>query len=189
MTRNALRRTRTKILFATLASAGLLAGGAAGGVAVANHQAGHNTFTGGSAVGHRVATSTDIFGTSAANTWQTVSGSTLSYAVPSGSVRLVTATFSAEASGLGSGGCAARVLTRKSGSSVSSELYPRAGVDFIWQRPSTATFEPESRSMTRSIRVASGTRYFSVQLLASTAGSLQCRVDDWNFSINVHTAS
>jgi hypothetical protein len=178
-----------KASFAPVAAVALLGGGVLGGIALADHQPGHNTFSGGSATGSRVATSTNIFGTTAPNTWQSVSGTTLSIAVPSGSVRLVNATFSAEASGLGTGGCAARIVTRKSGSSTLTELYPQAGLDYIWKRPSGPDFfEPESRAMARSIRVGSGTRYFVVQLQASTAGSLQCRVDDWNFSITAHTS-
>lgn len=43
--------------------------------------------------------------------------------------------------------------------------------------------------MSRSIRVASGTRYFTVQVQASTVDTLQCLLDDWHFQINVHTAS
>lgn len=186
MTRTTIRRTRTKIALATLASAGLLAGGAVGGIALADHQPGHVTFTGGSLVSHRVATSTEIFGTSAANTWQTLPGSTLSYTVPSGTVRLVTAEYAAEAGGYGTGGCAVRIVTRKAGSSTLSELYPRAGVDFIWTH---ADERDESRAMSRSIRVASGTRYFNVQIQASTSNALTCYEDDWHFQINVHTAS
>lgn len=186
MTRIAVRRTRTKILFATFASAGLLAGGVVGGVALADHQAGHNTFTGGGIVAHRVATSTTIVATNSHNTWQTVPGSTLSYAVPSGTVRLVTAGYTAESGGYGTGGCAVRIVTRKAGSTTLSELYPRSGVDFVWDNSEELD---ESHAMSRSIRVASGTRYFSVQLLASTAGALTCYLDDWHFQINVHTAS
>lgn len=43
--------------------------------------------------------------------------------------------------------------------------------------------------MSRSTRVASGTRYFIVQIQASTTETLKCRVDDWHFQINVHSTS
>lgn len=181
-----IRPTRSKILLAILASAGLLSGGVVGGIALADHTAGHNTFAGGGIAAHRVATSTEIFGTTSPNTWQTLPGSTLSYTVPSGTVRLVTAGYAAEAGGYGTGGCAVRIVARKSGSSTLSEMYPRAGVDFIWTH---ADERDESRAMSRSIRVASGTRYFYVQVQASTNGALTCYQDDWHFQINVHTAS
>lgn len=181
------RRTRTKIFLATLASAGLLGGGLAGGIALADHQPGHNNFAGGGTVAHRVATSTDIFVTTSANSWQTLPGSSLSYTVPSGTVRLVTAGYTAESWAYdGTGGCAVRIVTRKSGSTTLSELYPRAGGDFMWEDTAGGL---EGRAMSRSIRVASGTRYFSVQVLASTPDMLRCRLDDWHFQINVHTAS
>lgn len=187
MTSNSPRRRPTKIVVATLASAGLLAGGLVGGIALADHQPGHVTFTGGGITAHRVATGDQIFDTTATNTWQTLPGSTLSYPVPSGTVRLVTAEYTAEAHGRnGTGGCAARIITRKSGSTTLSELYPRAGVDFIWTRNENVA---RAHAMSRSIRVASGTRYFAVQIQASTADTLICRLDDWHFQINVHTAS
>lgn len=185
MTRK-IQRTRTKIFLAMVASAGLLGGGLAGGIALADHQPGHNTFSGGGVVAHRVATSTNLFATTSTDTWQTLPGSSLSYNVPSGTVRLVTTGFSAESYGHGAGGCAVRIVTRKSGSSTLSELYPRAGVDFMWDSPEDIF---ESHAMSRSIRVASGTRYFSVQVQALNLDTLECRLDDWHFQITVHTAS
>lgn len=179
-------KNRTRITAVALAGCGLLAGGVAGGIALADPAA-VNTFTGGGITTHRVATGDQIFDTTQTNTWQTLPGSTLSYTVPSGSVRLVTAEYTAEANGAdGTGGCAARIITRKSGSSTLSELYPRAGVDYIWTHADNASL---SAAMSRSIRVASGTRYFAVQVQASTVDSLRCRLDDWHFQINVHTAS
>lgn len=178
-------RSNAKRLSAVAAAVGLLAGGLVGGMALAD-QAADVAFTGGGIVAHRVATSDTIFATGATNTWHTVPGSTLSYAVPSGTVRLVTAEYTAESAGYGTGGCAARIVTRRSGSTTLSELYPRAGVDFVWDYSDE---QDESHAMSRSIRVASGTRYFAVQVLASTADALTCYVDDWHFQINVHTAS
>lgn len=187
---NLTHRARRTITLATVTAAAL-AGGVTGGMALADQgadQRARTTFTGGGVVAHRVATSDDIFDTTVTNTWQTVPGSTLAYNVPRGTVRLVTAEFTAEASGRGgTGGCAARIVARRAGSTTLSELYPRAGVDFIWAQEENLG---RAHAMSRSIRVVgSGTRYFTVQIQASTVDTLICRVDDWHFQINVHTAS
>lgn len=184
---NVTHRTRRTITLATVAAAALV-GGAAGGIALADQEAATTTvLNGGGLVAHRVATSDEIYDTTAANTWQTLPGSTLSYTVPSNTVRLVTAEFTAEARGaLGTGGCAVRVITRKSGSTTLTELFPRSGLDFIWVEDDSLA---RAHAMSRSISVASGTRYFAVQVQASTNDTLVCRLDDWHFQIDVHASS
>ncbi|SDU86283.1 hypothetical protein [Jiangella alkaliphila] len=180
---------RRTITLATVAAAALV-GGAAGGIALADQQADQRattTMSGGGIVAHRVATSDQIYDTTAPNIWQTLPGSTLSYAVPSNTTRLVTAEFTAEANGRdGTGGCAVRVVTRKAGSTTLTELHPRSGVDFIWALEQDGS---AAHAMSRSLTVASGTRSFIVQVQASTADTLVCRLDDWHFQIDVHTSS
>lgn len=189
---NLTHRARRAITLVTVTVAALaaLAGGVTGGIALADtlaDQRANTSFIGGSLVAHRVATSDSIFDTTATNTWRTVPGSTLAYNVPRGSVRLVTAEFTAEAHGVdGTGGCSARIVARQAGGTALSELYPRAGVDFIWTQEDNLS---RAHAMSRSIRVGSGTRYYTVQIQASTVDTLRCRVDDWHFQINAHTAS
>lgn len=189
---NLTHRTRRITTLATITAAAL-AGGVTGGIALADTRAtradqrANTSFVGGGVVSHRVATSDGIFDTTATNTWQTVPGSTIAYNVPRGSIRLVTAEFTAEAHGRdGTGGCSARIVTRLAGSTTLTELYPRSGVDFMWTQEEALS---RAHAMARSIRVGSGTRYYTVQIQASTVDTLRCRVDDWHFQINAHTAS
>lgn len=187
MTHKLLRARTTKVAAAMVTSVGLLAGGVAGGIALADHTDTHRMFTGGGDTGVRVATDSTAFATTAPNVWQHVTGSSLSLTVPSGSIRLVRATFTAESfSQAGGSWCSVRIVAKKSTSTAFNELYPRAGEEFAFDS-SAGGDNWEGNAMKRAIRVGSGSWSFRAQLNAVGGGS--CTLDDWYFDIETHTAS
>lgn len=177
-----IRGRSFKIIVAMLAALGLFAGGAA----VASHYAGHVTFSGGGVVQTKVATDTNGWGSSANNTWQSITGTGLTVSVPSGSARLITARFNAESSCTATAWCVVRIVARKSGSSTVTELHPRVGTEFAFDAPSGEAYE--GTSVHRSIRLGSGTwTIFAQGYVQGTSGSMY--VDDWHFEVSAHTSS
>lgn len=172
----------TKIAIGVLAGVGLFAGG----VAVAGHNANHKTFIGGGLVSSKVSTDGAGWGPPSAGAWHTVTGTSQTVSVPSGSVRLVTSRFNAESSCAADSWCAVRVVARKSGSSTVYEMYPRVGTEFAFDSPSGEAWE--GNSVHRTLRLgSSGTWYISVQAYVVNTGSMY--LDDWHFETSVQTTS
>lgn len=185
MTHKLLRGKTAKVAAAAVTSAGLLVGGVAGGIAIADHSTQHRTFSGGGDTSTRVATDDAGYAPASSNTWEHVTGSSLAVSVPSGSVRLVQAFFSAESSSSGGSWCAVRIVAKKSTSATLHELYPRAGTEFAFDSPGGEAYE--AHAMKRTIRLGAGS--WSLRVNVNAVGGGSCFLDDWYFDVESHTAS
>lgn len=177
-----LRSRVTKIIAAIVAALGLFAGG----VAVASHNAGHVLYSGGGLIQTKVATETDPWATSTPNTWVNVPGSTLTVTVPSGTSRLLNATFNAASYCLAQHRCAVRIVARKAGTSTPTELRPAAGNVFSFDSQDLGGESWQAHSVSRSVVRSAGTWYVYVQAQPVGDGG-PLNLDDWNFVVNVHS--
>jgi hypothetical protein len=180
-----LRGRAAKAIGVGIAAVGLFFGG----VAWAGNGSPTKTFIGGGLIQTKVVTAIGSWSTTSQMTWQNVHGATLQINVPGGATRLVTARFNAETmcSTLGiEAWCATRVMAHKTGASGSVQLHPRSGVNFAIDSPGGEAWE--GNSMTRSIKLGSGTWTIWVQGMSfGTDGSLD--LDDWHYELDVYMAS
>ena len=176
-----LKRRR---LVGALAIAAATAVLALGGVAIANHQPSHVTLTGGGVLETKIQTDTAPALTSSSS-FVPLSGSEVTFSVPSGTTRLFNARFTAQSICGGNQGewCTVRVVGRNNSTGFVFELNPQAGSDFRFDSVGDAH---EGHAIERSRRVlAAGSYTFFVQL--STTGLADFVVDDWHFTVDKHS--
>jgi hypothetical protein len=176
------KRRRLVGAFAIAAATAVLA---VGGVAIANHRPGHVTLTGGGVLATKIQTDTDQVFTSS-QSFVPLSGSEVTFSVPSGTTRLFNARFTAESQCNGGQftSCSARVVGRNNSTGFVFELNP--------QSPSFAfasagdTEEAEANAMERSRRVLTAGSYtFFVQWRA--VGQVVFGLTDWHFAVDMHS--
>jgi len=176
-----LLRSRVAPLVAGVLIAGTF--GAAGVLAVV--PSGHITYSGGALVATKVATDEDGWASSAIDTWQTVTGSSLSVTVPSGTTRLVTGHFIAESYCTGDAAwCSVRIVARKQGGTTIYEFRPRVGNDFAFDEPSDEDYEGNSVSRTFGLPNGTWNVWVQAMVVGGTSGTAMY-LDDWHFEVDV----
>ena len=177
-----LNRLRLVGALAVVAATAVLA---VGGVAIASHQPGHVTLTGGGVL--ETKTQTDRLG--AATTTQffvPLSGSGVTFPVPSGTTRLFNARFTAESlcDGAPSTWCTARVVGRNNATGFVFELNPQSGADFKFDSVGDLW---EAHAIDRSRRVLTAGSYTFFVQLSTTNPLTTFAVDDWHFTVDMHS--
>jgi hypothetical protein len=181
-------RSSSSVAFGGLAALALVGGGVAGGIAYANHESTHKTFSGGGVIAVRVATDVIPFNTSVGTAWANLPGSALRYTIPAGKHRLIRASFTAESFVLGEGvpTCGVRVTANKVGSATLVEFHPRAGGEFAFDSKEDG-LGWEANAIERAQVLGAGTWTFRFQATTPLGGT--CYLDDWYFDIEVHPVS
>ncbi len=168
-----MRKKRFATLLAGLTGAVLLA---TAGVASAV-----TTFrAGGATVRQYFATSTDAWMVPGPNTWQTVPATGVTFSVPAGTRRMITARFSAESLCEGPGWCSVRVVYTN-GSGV-TELAPQSGSDYAFDS-SGDLWDQHTVERSSATYLPAGTYRVSVQ--AMRVNSTQFRLDDYHLNVGV----
>lgn len=185
------RRT-TKIIVSALASAGLVFGGVAGGMAIAGHTGTHVAYSGKSVVAKKVVTEAQ-YRQFTGTTWKALPGSTVSFSVPSGATRLVVAGLTGESQCTGgtpgTSWCKARVVARKSGSTSTLELNPKSLSPDVYAFDSVSGSGDdywEGHAMNRATTLGAGTWRVWVEV-STTGDDTTFWLDDWFFGVDVLT--
>ncbi|HET7679595.1 MAG TPA: hypothetical protein VFK79_05610 [Xanthobacteraceae bacterium] len=106
-----------------------------------------------------------------------------------GGSRLVVARFSAESTCGGTSlpsFCQVRIIAFNTGTSVTTEMHPQAGVNFAFDSvsvPAGASDAAEGHSVERSLRLDPGTYLIRVQW-AVTAADTNFNLDDWHLTVS-----
>lgn len=168
-----MRKKRFVSLLAGVTAAVLLA---TAGVATAV-----TTFRAGGATARQYfSTSTDAWMVPGPNTWQTVPASGVTFAIPAGTRRMITARFSAESQCEGPGWCSVRIVYTN-GSAV-TELAPQSGNDFAFD---SAGDQWDQHTVERSSAVFLPAGTYRVSVQAMRVNSTSFRLDDYHLNVGV----
>lgn len=172
---------RLIVLLAAIAIVTLSVGG---GVAIANHRAGHVAFTG-RAMEAKTIQSDTVAQSTTSTTFVPLTGSGINFAVADGTTRLFEARFTAESQCAGGGAgnwCTAQIVVRNNLTGIVGELHPQAGGEFAFDSVGFSDDLWEGHAMERSIRLGPGRYTFFVQR-RTTAATTTFRLDDWHFAV------
>lgn len=182
-----IRRTRSKIVLAILASVGLLSGGLVGGIALAGHTPDHVSFSGKGVVAMK--TVTDVEGGAySGDMWQSVPGSSNYVSVPSGVQRVASVTFAATSfcRGTGGHGCLVRVVARKSGTTDLVEFYPRSTGLVYFDTATNAEDAGESHAIVRTKTLTAGTWQIFAQARTTAASGVGLFIYGYSHKVDLY---
>ena len=160
-------------------------------MAIASHQPGHVTLTGGGVLETKTQTDTAVTAVTSPS-FVLLSGSEVTFSVPSGSTRLFNARFTAESGCFGPQNtwCTARIVGRNNSTGFVFELNPQGSTGFAFDqadRGGGGSDSLEAHAMERSRRVLTAGSYtFFVQVSASDQGTV-FSVGIWHFTVDKHS--
>lgn len=181
----ATRKRFKQILVGTAAAAALLVGGGAAQAVLTGHSSGGS-------VSLSSATENTAWGlpTAGQGVWINIPGMVRSVTVPSGTSRLIVATYTAESlcQGANASWCSVRIVAINSAGGI-TELHPQASTDFAFDAPGTTPgLDYASHARAQTMRLGAGSYRVQVQAArvnGSSTTSPSLRLDEQYFSVEV----